>query len=278
VLIFLNGRFVPEQRAVVSVFDRGFLYGDGVFETLRVSNGKPFRWAPHIERFQRGADFLRIRLPLTPGKLLAVAGKLIAKNKMPDALLRITLSRGVGRRGYSPKGANSPTLVMSLHPVPAAGPATWRLITSSLRLPVNDPLARFKTANKLTQILARAAADEAGMDDALLLNTGGRVVEGAAGNLFWVSKDIVFTPPVSAGILPGVTRAVVLEICRKLKIKTRERAPRAKEVFSAQGVFLSLSSRGIVEAVELDGRKLRRAGIVKQIRQAYEELLRAETA
>jgi aminodeoxychorismate lyase len=278
VLIFLNGRFVPENRAVVSVFDRGFLYGDGMFETLRVCNGRPFRWAQHLERLQRGAKFLKIKLPFSPGKLLTAAGKLVAKNKMPDALLRITLSRGVGLRGYSPKGANSPTLVMSLHPAPAAKPATWRLITAPLRLPVNDPLARFKTANKLTQVLARTAADEAGVDDALLLNASGRVVEATAGNLFWVSNDVVCTPPLSAGILPGITRAVILEICRKLKIKTRERAPRAKELSSAQGVFLSLSSRGIVEAAELDGQKLRRTAVVRQLKAAYAECLRAETA
>jgi len=276
VLIFLNGRFVPEDRAVVSVLDRGFLYGDGLFETLRICNGRPFRWAQHLERLQRGAEFLKIKLPVAPGKLLAAAGKLIAKNKMPDAVLRIALSRGVGLRGYSPKGANSPTLVMSLHPAPDAGSGTWKLVTASFRLPVNDSLARFKTANKLTQILARAEADEAGADDALLLNARGRVVEATAGNLFWVSKDVVCTPPVSAGILPGVTRAVILEICRKLKIKPRERAPRAQELFSAQGVFLSLSSWGIVEAVELDGRRLRRAAVVKKIRQAYAELLRVE--
>jgi aminodeoxychorismate lyase len=291
VLIFLNGRLVPENRAVVSVFDRGFLYGDGLFETIRVCNGRPFRWAQHLERLRRGAEFLKIKLPFTPDELLKVAGKLTVKNKMPDALLRLTLSRGVGVRGYSPKGADSPTLVMTLHPVPGTtltrpsattlsrpmGEGTWKLITSSLRLS-DGPLARFKTANKLAQILARAAADEAGADEALLLDSRGRAVEGAASNLFWAGNDVVYTPPVSAGILPGVTRAVVLEICRKLKIKTRERAPRAKELFSAQGVFLSLSSRGIVEAVELDGRKLRRAAVVKKIRQAYTELLRGETA
>jgi aminodeoxychorismate lyase len=277
-IVFLNGWFVSEDRAVVSVFDRGFLYGDGLFETVPVRNGKPFRWAQHLERLLRGAKFLKIILPFTPGALLEAAGKLIAKNKMPNALLRLSLSRGVGMRGYSPKDASTPTLVMTLHPAPPTGKGTWKLITASQRLPAGDPLAQFKTANKLPQILARAEADKAGADEALLLNTRGRVVEGAAGNLFWVGNGTICTPPQAAGVLPGVTRTVVLEVCRELKIKTREKSPRVKDLFAAQGVFLSLSSRGIVEAVELDGRKLRRAAVVKQLRSAYAECLRAETA
>ena len=280
-LIFLNGKFVPEERAVVSVFDRGFLYGDGLFETLCVRNGKPFRWSQHLERLRRGADFLKIKPPFAPDALRDFADELVAKNKMPDALLRLALSRGVGVRGYSPQGSDSPTLVMSLHPMPKVdlnNPPHWRLVTSSFRLPANDPLAAFKTANKLPQILARAEADAAGADEALLLNPAGRVVEGTAGNLFWVSRGAVCTPPLTAGILPGVTRGVVLEICRALKIPMKEKSPRAAELVSASGVFLSMSSRGIVEAVRLDGRKLHRAAAVKEIRRSYEKLLRDETA
>lgn len=279
--VFLNGEFVPEECAVVSVFDRGFLYGDGLFETLRVRNGKPFRWSQHMERLQHGADFLKINLPFAPAALRDFAARLVAKNKMPDALLRLALSRGVGVRGYLPHGANSPTLVMSLHPVPkvdAQNPPRWKLVTSSFRLPANDPLAAFKTASKLPQILARAEADAGGADEALLLNPAGRVVEGTAGNLFWVSQGTVCTPSLTAGILPGVTRGVVLEICRALKIPTKEKSPRAAELVSGDGIFLSMSSRGIVEAVQLDARKLHRAAVVKEIRRSYEKLLRAETA
>jgi branched-chain amino acid aminotransferase len=278
VLIFLNGRLVPEHRARVSVFDRGFLYGDGLFETVRVCQGRPFRWAQHLERFQRGAEFLGIRPPFTPGEWLAAARRLIVRNRRPEALLRLTLSRGVGVRGYSPAGADSPTLMLSLHPLPGGPAPKWKLITTSHRLPPATSLARFKTANKLAQILARAEADTAGADEALLRDARGRIAEGTAGNLFWISRDAVCTPPLAAGILPGVTRAVVLEICRDLKIKVRERSPRPGELAAAQGVFLTLSSRGIVEAVALDGRPLRRSPVTRQLRQAHERLLHAETA
>src|SRR5512136_1645826 len=98
-LVFINGQFIPEEQAVVSVFDRAFMYGDGLFETMRVAGGKPFRWAQHLERLRRGAEFLKIPLPFTPDTLRGFVGQLVEQNKMPDAVLRVTLSRGVGVRG-----------------------------------------------------------------------------------------------------------------------------------------------------------------------------------
>lgn len=280
-IVLLNGKFVPEARAVVSVFDRGFLYGDGLFEAVRICQGEPFRWAQHIERFLHGTRHLKIRPPFSPVQIQKFAAQLILKNKMPEALLRLTLSRGVGERGYSPKGAVDPTFVMSLHPVPQIKlekPPLWKLVTASNRLPTHEPLAQFKNANKLPQILARAEADAKGADEALLLNVEGRVVEGTTSNLFWVNGGKVCTPPLAAGILPGVTRLTVLEICRTLDIRTKEIAPRPRELFAAQGIFLAMSSWGIVEAVELDGHKLRRAACVKEIQRGYEKRLRDETA
>src|ERR1700674_2107993 len=107
-IVFLNGQFVPEEQAVVSVFDRSFLYGDGLFETMRIFRGKPFRWQQHLERLQGGAEFLNVVLPFPADALRAFAEQLISANQMPDSLLRLTLSRGIGQRGYSPKGAERP--------------------------------------------------------------------------------------------------------------------------------------------------------------------------
>jgi aminodeoxychorismate lyase len=279
--IHLNGQLVPEDRAVVSVFDRGFLYGDGLFETLRVANGRPFRWAQHLERLQRGADFLKIKLPFAPAALREFAAELIAKNALPDSLLRLTLSRGVGPRGYSPKGAASPTLVMTLHPAPGA-PASvvpgWKLVTSSLRLPAGDPLARFKTANKLAQVLARAEADAANADEALLLDTDGHVAEAATGNLFWIERGVVCTPPLTAGILPGVTRAVVFEISQKLGLPVRETHALPAQLRVAEGVVVSLSSLGVVAVAALDGMRLQASPEVEKLRLAYAALVAAECA
>jgi branched-chain amino acid aminotransferase len=278
-LVFLNGEFVPEERAVVSVFDRSFLYGDGLFETMCVVNGKPFRWAQHMERLRRGADFLRIKIPLGGKALAKFAAELIAKNQLPNGLLRLTLSRGVGLRGYSPKGADKPTLVMTLHPAPEAsgiGSTGWKLITASFRLPAGETLAHFKTANKLAQVLARAEADTAGADEALLLNTDGFAVEGASSNLFWVQSGAVCTPPMTSGVLGGVTRAVVLELCHELALPVRETTVTPVALREAEGAFLTLSTLGVMPAAELDGVPLRQSPLVEKLGYAYGELLKKE--
>src|SRR5690348_9705312 len=144
--VFLNGKFVPESEAAISVFDRGFLYGDGLFETVRVSRGKPFLWKEHLTRLGRGAAFLKIALPFREPELHAYALELISRNAMPESVLRVNLSRGTGERGYSIKGTNKPTMVMSQHSVPILNAAPlWRLITSRMRLPPANLLAQFKT-------------------------------------------------------------------------------------------------------------------------------------
>ena len=277
--VFLNDRFVPEKRAVVSVFDRGFLYGDGLFEAVLVHHGKLFRWTEHLERLEHGAAVLNIKVPFAPKRLRAFAGELIQRNKSSTAILRLALSRGVGARGYSPKGANTPTLVMSVNPLSAlaSDQMRWKLVASSQRLPAGEPLAQFKNSNKLPQILARAEADEAGAEEALLLNTDGFVVEGTTSNLFWVERETVCTPPLSAGILPGVTRAVILEICRALKIKTRETSITLPKLKRMDGVFLSMTSRGVVSAQSLDGKRLKQSPLVKHIAAAYWKIVELET-
>ena len=275
-IVFLNGQFVPEEQAMVSVFDRAFLYGDGLFETMRVINGKPFRWWDHMERLHKGGDFLGIKIPFGCKSLEKFATELIAQNKMPDALMRLTVSRGVGPRGYSPKGADKPTLVMTMHPAPLApnsGPVRWKLVTGSLRLPAGDALAQFKTANKLAQVLARAEADAAGADEAVLLNTDGHVVEGASSNLFWIEGKTVLTPPLTDGLLAGVTRAVTIEICQSLSLPLAERAVTPEQLRRADGVFLTLSSIGVAEAIALDGATLATSLFLVEIHRAYEKLL-----
>lgn len=278
-LVFLNGKFVPEKKAVLSIFDRSFLYGDGLFETIRILGGKPFRWEPHFDRLQHGADFLKIKLPLAEPQLLGVVLKLIEKNQRPDGLLRLTLSRGVGAPGYSPKKAKHPALVMSLRPALERGnPPSWKLAVSSFRLSPDDPLARFKTCNKLPQVLARAEADAAGADEALLLNTRGSVVEGTSSNLFWIKRGILHTPPLAAGILPGVTRAIVFEIASQLQIPLLEKNISLAELPKAEGIFLSLTSLGIVEAASLAAKTLKRSALTGQIARAYHELLANSSA
>ncbi len=271
-IVFLNGSFVPEEQATVSVFDRGFVYGDGLFETIWVQDRRPFRWSQHLERLERGADFLGIRVPYSPKDLRRHAATLLEQNQMNDALLRVNLTRGVGPRGYSLKGADSPFLVMTLHPatqIDPANPPRWQLATSSHRLPTTDPLSSFKTSHKLLQILARAEAEAAGADEALLLNTNGEIAETASANIFWVYRETIYATPSGRGALPGVTRAVVLEICQALGLPTHKKVIKPEAFRNADGIFLALSSLGIVPVSSIDGEPVSESPMVDRICRAY---------
>lgn len=277
--VFLNGQFVPEKQALIPVTDRGFLYGDGLFETVRVFQGRPFRLAQHLERMARGADYLKIKRPFTSKELLQFAGQLIEQNKMPDAILRVTLSRGSGERGYTPQPDASPTMVMSLHPAPPMDPlqpSLWSMVTSSHRIPAADALSSFKTANKLPQVAARIEAAAQGADEALMLNSNGEVASAAAANFFWVYRDKICTVPTGRGVLPGITRAVVLEICQVLGFQTNKRVIKPEALRHSDGIFVTQSARGVICIANFDGEPVAQSPLVEKIHQTYCEMLARE--
>jgi aminodeoxychorismate lyase len=274
--VFFNGSFLPEADAVVPLNDRGFLLGDGLFETVRVVGGKPFRFAQHLERLSRGADFLRLKLPFTPKEIQKFAEQLVEKNNLPECVLRLTLTRGPGTRGYSINGSSHPSLAMTLHSLPVVNenePLQWSLVTSSLRLPAGDPLASFKTTSKVMHVMARAEAQEKGADEALLLNTNGEVAETAGGNLFWVYHDKICTVPTGRGVLPGITRAVVLEICQTLGLETNKRVIKPEHLRNAEGIFITQSALGIIPVAAFDGLPVAPSPLVDQIASAYNAML-----
>jgi len=253
---FLNGRILPEAEAVVPISDRGLLYGDGLFETLRVRQGRPLWWDRHWRRLRDGAEFLRIPVPLASEECRAAAAELMRVNQCPEAVLRVLLTRGSGPRGYSPASASRPTFAMSLHPC-GPPPAGLRLVTATVRVLETDPLTRFKTANRLLAVLARAEAEQGGGEEALLLNTQGRVVEAGSGNLFWFEADQLCTTPLSSGALPGVIRGVLLEPGHARGWPVVEKPIGHEEFCRAQGSFVTNSVVGMVPVVSVDGRPVK---------------------
>jgi branched-chain amino acid aminotransferase len=276
--VFLNGRFVPEQEAVIPVSDRGFLYGDALFETMRVCNARVFRLHDHLNRLRQGAEFLNIRIHFTPEEIHAACAELITRNQLPESILRLTLSRGPGERGYSPRGASRPVLVLTLHPAATPDPSReirWNLVTATHRVPADDALAGFKSANKLVHILARMEAEAAGANEALLLNTRGEIAEAASANIFWISGGKVVTPPLGTGILQGVTRALVLELCASLGLQTEEHSGFPDELHNADGVFLTQSALGVIAIESFDGCVMRGSPLISKLHRAYCEALQA---
>lgn len=276
-IVFLNGAPVNADEARVSIFDRGFLYGDGLFETIRIQQGRPFRWDRHFMRLTGGLRLLNLRLAPGEAELRDDADKLIAANRCTEAVLRLTISRGTGRRGLSTQGAGTPTVAMSLHPPPDRTKAAGlRLVTSPCRILANDPLAAIKSANKLVYVLARQAADALGADDALILNHREEIAETTSSNLFWKRGDALFTAAPEVGILPGVARSIVLELAPELGFQTHQVAAGAAELLEAEGVFTTNVVRGVVEVVEIDGRGVKRTEFCNVMARAFEELVKAE--
>jgi aminodeoxychorismate lyase len=268
-IVYLKGRFLAEEEATVSVHDRGFLYGDGLFEAIRVYEGELFLWRDHIARFQHGCDVLKIRSPLSGGEIHRVLKETLDRNQMKEGLMRITLTRGAGLRGYSPKGADHPTFVVTPHTLPKL-PSSYRVILSTVQLLADDPIADFKNINKLHQIVARAEADHRGANEALLTNVRGEVIEGTTTNVFWVKGGTVCTPPVR-GILAGTTRAHVLRLCRKLKIPGTELNIRAGELPKVDALFVTSCAAEIMPVSHLDGKKLRTSPLVRRLQQHFRE-------
>jgi branched-subunit amino acid aminotransferase/4-amino-4-deoxychorismate lyase len=278
--VFLDGEFVPRERAMIPIDDRAFLYGDGLFETVPVHGGVPFRWEAHMERLWQGFDLFRLKLGYTGGQLLEFAQRLVKMNRTPECVLRVTVSRGSpegSARAYSIRLATKPRVLMTMHPLPNSPRAGWKLVTSSWRVLADDPLMRLKTSSKVRSVLARAEAEEHGADEALLLNERGEITEGAATNFFCIRNGQVMTPPLGTGLLPGVTRAAVFEMGKDLGVPICEGRIVAGDLGGCEGAFVTVSTLGVVEVVSVDGVELRRSKMTERLREGYRELVERET-
>lgn len=257
-MIYLNGELLPDGEACISPADRGLLLGDGLFETMRVYQGVIFRADAHLERFLAGAEFLGIRVPFGEGDLLRALSRTLEANGLAqrDASLRLTLTRGTGPRGLVPSPNAQPTLLVTASPLRAITHPPATAIIASVRRNEHSPLANLKTLNFLDNVLARREAVEAGADEALLLNTSGNLAEASAANLFAVFDGVLHTPPLGDGVLPGITRAVVLELARGLDIPVVEASLSPKQFFTTQEAFLTNSLIEIQPLAMVNGREI----------------------
>ncbi len=251
----LNGAVIPSIKASIPVFDRGFLYGDGLFETLRIHRQQPFQWKRHWERFSTGCHALGIPLETTEQHWLDQLKTLISANRADHAMVRMHLSRGSGPRGYAPPSQPTPTSLISMHPAPELAPGnlkSWNLIISSMRHPSAWDLNGWKTSNKLFQILVKSEAQSKGADDALVLNEQDRITETSSANLLMVMEDQIITPSRESGILEGTTRSLIRDFAKELSIPFRETDCDVSLLKGVQSVFASLSSFGLVHVARID--------------------------
>lgn len=260
--LFLNGALMDAEAAAVSPMDRGFTLADGLFETLAVRDGRILRLDAHLDRLARGAAVLGLPLPARDG--LATALKAVrAENALAAGSLRLTVTRGCGPRGVLPPPEPRPTVLVTAAPAgPPLPPA--RLVTATVtRRNAASPLSRIKSLNYGDNILARQEAAARGTDDAVLLNTEGRIAETSIANLFAVIDGVLLTPPVRDGVLPGVMRAELL------RAGAREAPLRPEDLARASEIVLT-SALGLRSVAALDDRPLAATGAAERLRQIVE--------
>jgi len=231
------GRIVPVDEASVSIFDRGFLYGDGIFETIRVRNGKCVRINRHIDRLRNGFRVLGIAESLLDVDIEAAIRELLDANRQTDARVRLTVTRGEGLPGKIGASNSIPTLIVTSDDLTDSPPEPASVIVASIRRDENNPFSSVKSLNYLPSVLARIEAERAGADDALLLNTRGCLSDGTVGNVFLIQGEKLLTPALSEGPLPGTVRAAVIEIARDLGFEVMENAISLQEVLKADEAF-----------------------------------------
>jgi branched-chain amino acid aminotransferase len=276
--VWLNGELIPLEKAKISVLDHGVLYGDGVFEGMRVYHGRPFMLAEHLQRLMQSAHALLLPVPYSEEQLHQACLSLIERNGLTDGYVRLVVTRGEGSLGLDPRNCTQPnvfilyrSLKMSDSRIQQQGA---RLITASVRRTPSDVLdPKIKTLNYLNNILAKTEANLAGMDDALLLNHAGQVAEASAANLFIVKDNTLLTPPTFADALQGITRDLVMELAQKLGFAVAETPMTLYDVYNADEAFLTGSGAELIPIAEVDGRRLRQApGLVfNQLKQAFIE-------
>ena len=258
--VWVNKRFVDIDKAAVSVFDRGFLYGDGVFETMRCYAGVVFSLDEHLKRLYSSLRAALIRPPVPRKRLEALIYKTVHVNKVKSAYVRVAVTRGEGRLAIGHMDTFDPTLVIiakRFDDYPA-----WMhdkgvsAVIASTRQNEYTILSRIKSHNFMNYILARSEAQERGYDEAIILNTKAQVVEAVTSNIFLVKGRTIITPALVCGVLPGITRATVLEIARRLRFRVKEKAVTPNELLNADEVFFTNSLAEILPVRKIGRRRI----------------------
>ena len=258
--VWVDDRLVPADQAVVSVYDRGFRTGEGVFETLRAYGQHVFRLAAHLERARAGAEELGFDPGPTDRLAEAVRATAAANHEAldgADSALRLTISAGLidPESPIPGRGVGPPTVVVTSHPLAASAEGA-----TAVTVPLARELPHVKAVSYLVAVTAKRRARELGADEALLTDGQGHVLEGATSNVFAVVDGTLVTPPTGAGLLAGVTRAVVLELTDQLGVPSQERALSLAELLQADEAFLTSTTRELVALTEVDGRAIGTSG------------------
>ncbi len=259
--IYFNGKLVPKEEAAVSVFDHGLLYGDGVFEGIRFYGGRVFRLDEHIDRLYLSARAIALDIPMNPDEMARAVVETIRANDLTDGYVRLVVTRGEGSLGLSPRSCPKPTIFIIASTITLYPDEMYqnglKLVTCATRRIAHGALSPMvKSLNYLNNIMAKIEAEQAGAGEGLMLNEQGYVAECTGDNVFVIKNGAITTPPISAGALAGVTRAVVFEMARELGIPIREENITRYDIYTADECFLTGTAAELIPAVVLDSRPI----------------------
>lgn len=260
-LIFINGNMVAEEDAKVSVFDRGFLYGDGVFETLRAYGGKIFQIGDHIDRLVDSANAIYLKIPFTREYLIDSLYKTLYENNLRDAYLRLTITRGEGEPGLDIEGCSNPNIIIfpkafTGYPEKIYSEGISAAIVKTRRMPPSALNPSIKSLNFLNNIMARIEARTLDASEGIMLSAEGYVAEGTVCNIFIIKNGIIKTPPLSVGILNGVTRSIVIGLATKNNITILEQPFPLDEIYDADECFVTSTLYEVMPVTKMNGRSL----------------------
>jgi branched-chain amino acid aminotransferase len=278
----INGRLFDKADAKVSVYDHGLLYGDGVFEGIRVYSGKVFRLHEHIERLYESAKHIYLDIPWPRDRMSAEVLRTVQANRKHDGYIRLVVTRGAGTLGLDPNRCSEPQIIIivddiSLYPAKVYEEGMEIITASIIRSHPNTISPRVKSLNYLNNILAKIEAARAGVPEAIMLNHVGEVAECTGDNLFLVKHGLLRTPPLNAGILEGITRNTVIELAQAAGITVQEIPLTRHDVYSADEMFLTGTGAEVVPVTRVDGRVIgtgKPGSITRQLREHYHVLVR----
>jgi branched-chain amino acid aminotransferase len=259
--IYLNGEFVSKENATISVYDHGFLYGDGIFEGIRIYNGNIFKCREHLDRLYDSAKSIMLDIPLTYEEMELALIESVRKNELRDGYIRLVVSRGAGNLGLDPRRCPKANVVIIVEQLALYQEEDYlnglKIVSVSTRRNVPDALnPKIKSLNYLNNIMVKIQANLAGVGEALMLNSQGFVAEGSGDNIFIVKKGVVITPPSYIGALEGITRAAIMDICLKVGYVLKEEPFTLHDVYVADEVFLTGTAAEVIAVREVDARTI----------------------
>ncbi len=282
-LVYLDGEFVPENEAKISIFDHGFLYGDGVFEGIRAYNGKVFRLREHIDRLYDSAKAIDLEIPVSKEEFMEIILETLRKNNLTDAYIRPIVTRGIGDLGLDPRKCSKPSIIVITKPWGKLYGDLYEkgltAVTVAVRRNSFDALPpNIKSLNYLNNILAKIEANAKGGDEAIFLDRNGYISEGSGDNIFVVKNGEITTPP-TINNLKGITRNAVIELIEKLGISLRETNLGLYDLYTADEVFVTGTAAEIAPIVVIDGRKIgdgKPGKITKMLMEEFRKLTESE--